>query len=40
MIPISAKEGTNMNELLDMMVLVSEMLNLRASNTEMHKVLY
>jgi len=34
MIPISAKEGTNMNELLDMMVLVSEMLNLRASNTE------
>jgi len=34
MIPISAKEGTNMNELLDMMVLVSEMLDLRASNTE------
>jgi len=34
MVPISAKEGTNMNELLDMMVLVSEMLDLRASNTE------
>jgi len=32
MIPISAKEGTNMDELLEMIVLVSEMLNLRASN--------
>jgi len=31
MIPISAKQGTNMNELLEMMVLVSEMLDLRAS---------
>jgi len=31
MIPISAKEGTNMNELLEMMVLVSDMLNLQAS---------
>lgn len=31
MIPISAKEGTNMNELLEMMVLVSEMLDLRGS---------
>ena len=31
MIPISAKEGTNMDELLDMMVLVSDMLDLRAS---------
>jgi translation initiation factor IF-2 len=34
MIPISAKEGTNVDELLEMIVLVSEMLNLRASNTE------
>lgn len=33
MIPISAKQGTNMNELLEMMVLVSEMLDLRASRT-------
>ena len=31
MIPISAKEGTNMSELLEMMVLVSDMLNLQAS---------
>lgn len=31
MIPISAKEGTNMNELLEMIVLVSEMLDLRGS---------
>lgn len=34
MIPISAKEGTNVDELLEMIVLVSEMLNLRTSNTE------
>ena len=33
MIPISAKQGTNMNELLEMMVLVSEMLDLRASRS-------
>jgi translation initiation factor IF-2 len=32
MIPISAKEGTNMNELIEMIVLVSDMLNLKASN--------
>ena len=31
MIPISAKQGTNMNELLEMMVLVSDMLSLQAS---------
>jgi len=31
MIPISAKEGTNMDELLEMMVIVSDMLELRAS---------
>ena len=31
MIPISAKEGTNMTELLEMMVLVSDMLKLQAS---------
>ncbi len=31
MIPISAKEGTNMNELIEMIVLVSDMLNLKAS---------
>ena len=31
MVPISAKEGTNMDELLEMMVLVSDMLDLRAS---------
>ena len=29
--PISAKEGTNMDELLEMMVLVSDMFDLRAS---------
>jgi translation initiation factor IF-2 len=33
MIPISAKEGTNMEELLEMIVLVSDMLDLRASST-------
>ena len=31
MVPISAKEGTNMNELIEMIVLVSDMLNLKAS---------
>jgi len=31
MIPISAKEGTNMSDLLEMMVIVSDMLELRAS---------
>ena len=32
MVPISAKEGTNMDELLEMMVILSDMLDLRASN--------
>ena len=31
MIPISAKEGTNMNELIEMIILVTDMLNLKAS---------
>lgn len=31
MVPISAKEGTNMNELIEMIILVSDMLNLKAS---------
>ena len=31
MVPISAKEGTNMDELLEMMILVSDMIDLRAS---------
>ncbi len=31
MIPISAKEGTNMSELIEMIILVTDMLNLRAS---------
>lgn len=34
MIPISAKEGTNLNELLEMIVLVGDMLDLKASITE------
>lgn len=34
MIPISAKEGTNLNELLEMIILVGEMLDLKASVTE------
>lgn len=34
MIPISAKEGTNLNELLEMIVLVGEMLDLKASVTD------
>jgi translation initiation factor IF-2 len=33
MIPISAKEGTNIEELLEMMFLVSDMLDLRASSS-------
>ena len=31
MIPISAKEGTNISDLLEMMIIVSDMLELRAS---------
>ena len=31
MVPISAKEGTNMNELIEMIILVTDMLNLKAS---------
>ena len=31
MIPISAKEGPNMNELIEMIILVTDMLNLKAS---------
>lgn len=40
MIPISAKEGTNMSELIEMIILVTDMLNLRASKKAMHKVLF
>lgn len=32
MIPISAKEGTNIEELLEIMIIISDMLNLRASS--------
>ncbi len=33
MIPISAKQGTNINELLEMIIILSDMLDLRSSKT-------